>query len=92
LRADYVVSNPPFNDSGWGEDRINYDDPRFKYGVPPDNNGNYAWIQHYIYHEDEIPFEEKMKSYSEELSKLLKEEEELTKKVKEVFKILGFDI
>lgn len=50
LRADYVVSNPPFNDSGWGADRITHDDPRFKYGLPPDNNGNYAWIQHYIYH------------------------------------------
>jgi len=50
LRADYVVSNPPFNDSGWGADRVKYGDPRFKYGVPPDNNGNFAWIQHYIYH------------------------------------------
>lgn len=50
LRADYVVSNPPFNDSGWGAERVKDDDPRFKYGVPPDNNGNYAWIQHYIYH------------------------------------------
>ncbi len=42
--------------------------------------------------EDEIPFEEKMKSYSQELSKLLKEEEELTQKVKEVFKALNFKI
>ena len=50
LRADYVVSNPPFNDSGWGADKVKPEDPRFKYGVPPDNNGNYAWIQHYIYH------------------------------------------
>ncbi|MCM8765952.1 MAG: SAM-dependent methyltransferase, partial [Candidatus Omnitrophica bacterium] len=50
LRADYVVSNPPFNDSGWGADRVTHDDPRFKYGLPPDNNGNFAWIQHYIYH------------------------------------------
>ena len=50
LEADYVVSNPPFNDSGWGADRVNYDDPRFKYGVPPDNNANFAWIQHFIYH------------------------------------------
>ncbi|MEM1986558.1 MAG: N-6 DNA methylase, partial [Nitrososphaeria archaeon] len=50
LKADYVVSNPPFNDSGWGAERVKYDDPRFKYGVPPDNNGNFAWIQHYIYH------------------------------------------
>ncbi len=50
LRAEYVVSNPPFNDSGWGADRIKDNDPRLKYGIPPDNNGNYAWIQHYIYH------------------------------------------
>jgi len=50
LRADYVVSNPPFNDSGWGADRVKDNDPRFKYGIPPDSNGNYAWIQHYIYH------------------------------------------
>jgi type I restriction enzyme M protein len=50
LKAEYVVSNPPFNDSGWGADRVGYEDPRFKYGIPPDNNGNFAWIQHYIYH------------------------------------------
>ncbi|MCD5401242.1 SAM-dependent methyltransferase, partial [candidate division NPL-UPA2 bacterium] len=50
LRADYVVSNPPFNDSGWGAERVRYEDPRFKYGIPPDGNGNFAWIQHYIYH------------------------------------------
>ncbi|MEM2918863.1 MAG: N-6 DNA methylase [Candidatus Altiarchaeota archaeon] len=50
LRGEFVVSNPPFNDSGWGADRIRYDDPRFKFGIPPDNNGNYAWIQIYIHH------------------------------------------
>jgi type I restriction enzyme M protein len=50
VKAEYVVSNPPFNDSGWGADRVKYDDPRFKYGVPPDSSGNFAWIQHYIYH------------------------------------------
>jgi len=50
LKAEYVVSNPPFNDSGWGADRVSYDDPRFKYGIPSDNNGNFAWIQHFIYH------------------------------------------
>jgi len=50
LRADHVVSNPPFNDSGWGRDRIKPNDPRFKYGLPPENNANFAWIQHYIYH------------------------------------------
>ena len=50
LRADYVVSNPPFNDSEWGRDRIKPNDPRFKYGLPPENNANYVWIQHFIYH------------------------------------------
>jgi type I restriction enzyme M protein len=50
LRVDYVVSNPPFNDSEWGKDRVKPNDPRFKYGLPPENNANYVWIQHYIYH------------------------------------------
>ena len=50
LRADYIVSNPPFNDSGWGRDRVKPNDPRFKYGLPPENNANFVWIQHYIYH------------------------------------------
>jgi len=50
LRANYVVSNPPFNDSGWGAENVKYNDPRFRYGIPPDNNGNFTWIQHYIYH------------------------------------------
>ncbi len=50
LRAEYVVSNPPFNDSGWGAERVKPDDPRFKYGIPSDNNANFVWIQHYIYH------------------------------------------
>ncbi len=50
LRADYVVSNPPFNDSEWGANKVKDNDPRFRYGIPPDSNGNYAWIQHYIYH------------------------------------------
>jgi type I restriction system adenine methylase (hsdM) len=50
LRADYVVSNPPFNDSAWGRDRVKPSDPRFEYGIPPDSNANYVWIQHFIYH------------------------------------------
>ncbi len=50
LRADYIVSNPPFNDSEWGRDRVKPNDPMFKYGLPPENNANYVWIQHYIYH------------------------------------------
>jgi len=50
LRADYVVSNPPFNDSEWDAKRVKSEDPRFKYGIPPENNANFVWIQHYIYH------------------------------------------
>ena len=50
LRADYVVSNPPFNDSGWNAKRVKPEDPRFKYGIPPENNANFVWIQHYTYH------------------------------------------
>ena len=49
LRADYVLANPPFNDSDWGGQRLK-DDVRWKYGIPPANNANYAWIQHFIYH------------------------------------------
>ncbi len=36
LRADYAVSNPPFNDSGWGAEMVKPEDPRFKYGIPPE--------------------------------------------------------
>lgn len=61
MRFDFVVSNPPFNDSKWGADRITEDDPRIKIVnegvdrkkgllVPPDNNANYMWILHFIYH------------------------------------------
>jgi len=49
LRADYILANPPFNDSAWGADRV-ANDVRWKYGLPPDSNANYAWIQHFIYH------------------------------------------
>ncbi|GAV21853.1 type I restriction-modification system subunit M [Carboxydothermus pertinax] len=49
LRADYILANPPFNDSAWGANRV-ADDVRWKYGLPPDSNANYAWIQHFIYH------------------------------------------
>ena len=51
LKADYVMANPPFNDSGWGAERVKYDDPRFEgFGVPPNNNANYVWILHFIRH------------------------------------------
>jgi len=49
LKADYVIANPPFNDSDWGGDLLRKDG-RWKYGVPPEGNANYAWVQHFIYH------------------------------------------
>ena len=48
LRADYILANPPFNISDWGGDRLR-EDVRWKFGVPPVGNANYAWLQH-IYH------------------------------------------
>lgn len=47
LRADYVLANPPFNIKGWGADKL-AKDPRWKYGLPPDGNANYAWLQHML--------------------------------------------
>lgn len=47
LKADYVLANPPFNDSDWGQPSL-IDDPRWKYGTPPAGNANYAWIEHMI--------------------------------------------
>ncbi len=49
LKADYVIANPPFNDSDWSGDLLRTDG-RWSYGAPPVNNANYAWIQHFIYH------------------------------------------
>lgn len=49
LKADYVIANPPFNDSDWSGDLLRKDG-RWKYGTPPTGNSNYAWIQHFIYH------------------------------------------
>jgi type I restriction enzyme M protein len=49
LRADYVIANPPFNISDWWDAKL-ADDPRWKYGVPPQGNANFAWVQHFIYH------------------------------------------
>lgn len=49
LRADFVLANPPFNMSNWGGERLR-EDARWKYGIPPVNNANYAWIQHFIHH------------------------------------------
>ncbi|MBI5244909.1 MAG: SAM-dependent DNA methyltransferase [Elusimicrobia bacterium] len=49
LKADFILANPPFNDSDWSGELLK-DDARWKYGVPPAGNANYAWIQHFIYH------------------------------------------
>jgi type I restriction enzyme M protein len=49
LRADFVLANPPFNISQWGGENLR-DDPRWKYGVPPIGNANYAWIEHMLHH------------------------------------------
>lgn len=45
MQADYVMANPPFNIKDWAR---NESDPRWRFGVPPVNNANYAWIQHII--------------------------------------------
>ena len=49
LRADYILANPPFNVSDWGGDRLR-NDARWQYGVPPEGNANFAWVQHFLYH------------------------------------------
>ncbi|TAK36960.1 MAG: SAM-dependent DNA methyltransferase [Chloroflexota bacterium] len=49
LKADYVLANPPFNDSDWRGELLR-DDKRWVYGVPPAGNANFAWVQHFIYH------------------------------------------
>src|SRR5437667_4688343 len=49
LKADFILANPPFNDSDWGGDRLR-EDVRWKYGTPPAGNGNFAWVQHFIHH------------------------------------------
>ena len=49
LKADFILANPAFNMSDWGGERL-HDDARWKYGVPPVGNANFAWVQHIIYH------------------------------------------
>ncbi len=49
LKADYIIANPPFNLSNWGADKLK-SDVRFGYGLPPEGNANYAWIQHMVHH------------------------------------------
>lgn len=49
VKADYILANPPFNISDWSGELLR-EDVRWKYGVPPTGNANYAWIQHFIHH------------------------------------------
>jgi len=49
LKADSILANPPFNVSDWGGERLR-EDKRWKYGVPPVGNANFAWVQHIIHH------------------------------------------
>ena len=49
LKADFILANPPFNISDWGGNQLT-DDVRWKFGIPPAGNANYAWLQHMVYH------------------------------------------
>ncbi|MGC5052830.1 N-6 DNA methylase [Micromonospora sp. DT48] len=46
MRADFIMANPPFNMSDWARRET---DPRWRYGVPPQGNANYAWLQHILF-------------------------------------------
>ena len=49
MKADYILANPPFNLSDWGQNKL-AEDVRWKYGLPPSGNANFAWLQHMIHH------------------------------------------
>jgi type I restriction-modification system DNA methylase subunit len=49
LKVEWVMANPPFNDSEWRGELLK-EDKRWVYGVPPAANANFAWVQHFIYH------------------------------------------
>jgi type I restriction enzyme M protein len=49
LKADFILANPPFNDSDWKGELLR-EDVRWKHGVPPVGNANFAWVQHFIHH------------------------------------------
>jgi type I restriction enzyme M protein len=49
LKANFILANPPFNDSDWKGELLR-DDARWKYGMPPTGNANFAWVQQFIHH------------------------------------------
>lgn len=49
LKADFIMANPPFNLSDWGQAALQ-EDVRWQYGLPPSGNANFAWIQHMVHH------------------------------------------
>ncbi len=49
LKADFIIANPPFNDSDWSGELLRTDG-RWTYGVPPTGNANFAWMQHFVFH------------------------------------------
>jgi len=49
LKADFVIANPPFNQSDWGQEFLQ-EDARWRFGLPPAGNANFAWMQHMLYH------------------------------------------
>lgn len=49
LKADYILTNPPFNDTDWRGELLE-NDVRWKFGFPPKRNANFAWVQHFIHH------------------------------------------
>lgn len=49
LKADFILANPPFNVSDWGQEHLR-NDLRWKYGLPPRGNANFAWVQHFVHH------------------------------------------
>jgi type I restriction enzyme M protein len=49
MRADFILANPPFNLSDWGQEKLR-EDVRWKFGLPPAGNANFAWMQHMIHH------------------------------------------
>jgi type I restriction enzyme M protein len=49
LKADYILANPPFNVSDWGGER-RLGDARWRFGLPPVGNANFAWVQHIVHH------------------------------------------